>query len=781
MKRLPRWTLVLFIAIDLLLLAACGILAALPVEADPDLAKEDWGMGASNIEPSWTGLLRPWPDAPSVDFELANLGYTLFFDPVLSGDNTYSCAHCHHPDLGFSDGKPVAVGPTGEEINRNAPTLWNVAYNTFFFWDGRASSLEEQMIVPLTAPNEMNQNLDALVNELNAIEAYPPLFDALFEDGITSDNVISAIVAFERTLISDGAAFDAYAGGDFTALTAQQRRGLGIFRSAATRCFECHSAPTFKSDAFKVIGVPDGDDTGHGAIDENSVDYAFRVPTLRNVALSGPYMHNGYFTSLEDVIDFYRDGGGPGAGFEAATVDRVIAPGFKLNDQEIEDLIAFLYALTDETIPESMWEQVSYVDEAGHILLPDAVPSGLSPIEPIDNPARAVIAETTAAPDERSECLRDSETRTVTVGDNQTLQQAIDCAEVGDTILVPPRVYHERVVIDLNDITLRGLIENEPDACPVQENGVWPTNEPEWPILDGDIDNDGTKDLTDGIIASGHNFTMEYFVVRNYTGNGVLVEGVTQTTLRHLYTENTGLYGVYPVRSTGVLVECSIATLTTDAGIYVGQSEDIIVRNNLAYDNVTGIEIENSYNADVYANETWNNTGGILVFMLPNLHSRVSRDIHVYDNYVHGNNRPKDDATPGSVVGKIPIGSGIFVMGSDYSEIYNNRIEGNRSFGIALVSMYQAYEPDEIGDVGPLSEHNYIHDNHFKDNGDDPDQAVKDAGLPGADLLWDARGFGNHWDESDASRFPPILPGKNWLGVVERSYFQVVNFVGKRF
>lgn len=780
MKRLPRWVYVLFIIIGVLLFA-CGILAALPVEADPEIPKNDWGVGASNIEPSWTGLLRPWPEATMADPALANLGYLLFFDPILSGDNTYSCAHCHHPDLGFSDGRAKAIGPSGDEINRNAPTLWNVVYNPMLFWDGRVSSLEEQMLVPLTAPNEMNQNVDELVNELKAVDDYQSLFDAVFTDGITADNIIAAIAAFERTLISDGAAFDAYANGDFDALTSQQRRGLGIFRSAATRCFECHSAPTFKSDDFKVIGVPDADDLGRGVVEENTVDYAFRVPTLRNVALTGPYMHNGYFATLTDVVHFYRDGGGPGAGFDTASVDRLIAPGFKLNNQEIEDLIAFLYALTDETIPEYLWEQVNYVDSDGRVRIPERVPSELAPVVAIDNPARLVVYETVSPPEERPACQRNSETQTVTVRADQSLQQAVDCAQTGDTILVPPRVYHERVLIDLNDITLRGLLENEPDACPVQKNGVWPADAPNWPILDGDINGDGTKDLTDGVIASGHNFTMEYFIVRNYTGNGVLVEGVTQTTLRHLYTEDTGLYGVYPVRSSGVLVECSIATLTTDAGIYVGQSEDIVVRYNLAYDNVTGIEIENSFNARVYENEIWNNTGGILVFLLPNLHSRISRNIYVYDNYVHDNNRPKDDATPGSVVGKIPIGSGIFIMGSDYSEIYNNRVEGNQSFGIALVSLYQAYEPDEIGDVGPLSEHNYIHNNQFKNNGYDPDPAVKDAGLPGADLLWDTRGFGNAWNEPNASRFPPLLPGKNWIGVLERSYFQIINFIGKRF
>jgi parallel beta-helix repeat protein len=413
-----------------------------------------------------------------------------------------------------------------------------------------------------------------------------------------------------------------------------------------------------------------------------------------------------------------------------------------------------------------------------------AVPSGNENlITAVDNPARERLTQVSATGIDRPNCQRNAATQTVMVGEGQSIQQAVDCAEAGDTILVPPGVYHERVAIDQNDITLRGVVSAEPDMCPLRTDaGVFPEDgpfAPAWPILDGDIDGDGTKDLSDGIIASGNNFHMEYFIVRNYTGNGVLVEGVRGVVLRHLFTKDTGLYGTYPVRSHDVLVECTVSTLATDAAIYVGQSRDIVVRDNLAYDSVTGIEIENSVNAEVYRNETWNNTGGILVFLLPNLHSRVSREIRVYENYVHDNNRPKGDATPGSIVDKVPIGSGIFVMATDESEIFRNRIEGNNSFGIGLVSLYQAYEPDEIGDVGPLSENNRIYDNEFKDNGNDPAPEVSDAGLPGADILWDARGFGNVFDEPNASFFPPLLPGENWLPIFERALFQIWNFLGK--
>lgn len=223
-----------------------------------------------------------------------------------------------------------------------------------------------------------------------------------------------------------------------------------------------------------------------------------------------------------------------------------------------------------------------------------------------------------------------------------------------------------------------------------------------------------------------------------------------------------------------MLVECSVATQIFDAGIYVGQSRDIVVKNNLAYDNITGIEIENSYNADVFENEVWNNTGGLLVFLLPNITSRISTDIRVYDNYIHNNNRPKGEARPGSIVALVPVGSGIFVMATDNSQIYNNVIENNDSFGVALVSLYQAYSQEEIlNGVGALSEGNRVYDNTYINNGTNPSPEVTDSGLPGADILWDATGYGNTFDEPGASMFPPLLPSSGQPEPVQRVIYQL--------
>src|SRR5690606_5276129 len=199
----------------------------------------------------------------------------------------------------------------------------------------------DQALVPLTHADEMGVgDTAAMAAELAANPEYVALFDAAFGGGaavITPENVAHALAAFQRTLISDDSPFDRYAAGDFDALTAQQRRGLTLFRSGATRCFECHGAPTFASDTFRVIGVP-SDDPGRAGVTDDGVFGAFKVPTLRNIALSAPYMHDGSMATLEEVIDFYADGGGRANGFEQ--VDVFVNP-FDLNEQERADLIAF--------------------------------------------------------------------------------------------------------------------------------------------------------------------------------------------------------------------------------------------------------------------------------------------------------------------------------------------------------------------------------------------------------------------------------------------------------
>ena len=347
-SRLRRWLMSL-VALLGLITAAIVVIGLIPFAPDP--------AGLTNGNPGGGGLRRAFPEMkmrPSnqTTQEKVELGRLLYFDPVLSGDNEQSCATCHHPDLGFSDGRHTSMGfggkgagpdrQGGKQVRRAAPTIWNAAFNHKQFWDGRANDLEEQARFPITSSDEMNQNPDELVKELKAIPEYVRLFDKAFGGGggsaVTFNNVTSAVAAFERTVISDNSPFDRYAAGDQTALTAEQRRGLTLFRSLKTRCFECHGFPTFANPDFKVIGVPkmpgQADDFGRSEF-EGGEPYknAFKVPTLRNVVLTAPYMHNGRFQTLEEVIDFYSNGGGQGAGLQLPNLDDKIRQ-FKLSDQE---------------------------------------------------------------------------------------------------------------------------------------------------------------------------------------------------------------------------------------------------------------------------------------------------------------------------------------------------------------------------------------------------------------------------------------------------------------
>lgn len=737
-----KWLGRILVGLLLLLLVVFLVAAVWPEPADPPINAAEAGAGASSVQPSYTGLQREFPplNAPPDNLsseEKIALGRLLFFDPVLAENNDIACATCHHPDLGFSDGQPVATGPNGATLTRNTPTLWNVGYAQNLFWDGRLDSLEAQAEFPLTHPDEMGvQNLSALADELRDIPAYVTLFDAAFGGGasaVTPENVTTALAAFQRTLVSNDAPFDRYAAGEFEALTPQQRRGLALFRSGATRCFECHSAPTFASDTFRVIGVPD-DDPGRAGVTADGLPGAFKVPTLRNIALTAPYMHNGSMATLEEVVDFYEQGGGLAHGNE--NVD-VFVNGFDLTPQEQEDLIAFLYALTDESgLPE----------------IPASVPSGLPVVAHQENPARAAAAAhnrgtSGSAPEERAP-------QTIVVAEGESIQTAVDRAQPGDTIEIPYGVYHERVVIDMSDITLRGI----------------PGADGALPVLDG------RGELTEGVIASGNNFTVGNLHVRNFSDNGILVEGVTNVRFHDIFAENTGTYGVYPVQSTNVVIERVRVTGADDAGIYAGQCENVVVRDSEAYGNVLGIELENTLGGEVYDNHAHDNTLGVLIVLLPQLTSKVSADTLLRDNVIENNNLA--NFADAGVARLAPAGVGILLLGTDNAEVTNNTIRDNKTAGVAVYSLTRsgAFDVNEL-DIGPLPEGNWIHDNAYENNGFDPDAAVADLGIPGADIIWDGSGNGNRFDEAAASSFPPLLPGNDWPGFVRRGYSNLLNGV----
>jgi len=187
------------------------------------------------------------------------LGKKLFFDPVLSGDNSISCASCHNPEKGWGDGIPRAVGVPGKELGRNTPHLFNTGFQLRWFWDGRAGSLEEQALGPIQGAGEMNQNLNALIAELKRSDAYLRMFTRVFgKQGISAATITQSLAAFERTIVSSGSPFEQYLHGDKQAMTAQAKRGLALFTGKA-RCILCHNGPNLTDNGFHNIGVaPEG-------------------------------------------------------------------------------------------------------------------------------------------------------------------------------------------------------------------------------------------------------------------------------------------------------------------------------------------------------------------------------------------------------------------------------------------------------------------------------------------------------------------------------------------
>ena len=322
-----------------------------------------------------------------------DLGRYLFFDPVLSADGSVSCASCHDPAHGFADGRAQALGINGQTLPRSAPSLWNIGFFSTLLWDGSQSSLEKQMQGPLYSSVEMGNNPAHLLETLNGNHSYRALFEQAFgTSSISLDQIYTAITAFESSLISLNSRYDLYAHGYHAALNEEEIAGLNVFRSFVARCAECHTPPLFSNQQLAVLGVADAPgeliDLGAEAITgDASQRGAFRVPSLRNIARTAPYMHRGQKATLEDAARFYTGGRGHEVpeGESLMIHWHIWEP--RLTDREIQLLAVFMNTLTDEAfMPE----------------IPIAVPSGL-PIVSTDQtpqaPAEALVhnsAETTA-------------------------------------------------------------------------------------------------------------------------------------------------------------------------------------------------------------------------------------------------------------------------------------------------------------------------------------------------------------------------------------------------
>jgi cytochrome c peroxidase len=327
--------------------------------------------------------------------EKVALGKVLFYDPVLSGNKDVSCATCHHPQFGYADGLdlPIGVGGEGQGGNRrfsasdaglftkrNAPTLLNVAFNGMdarglynpalapMFFDERAKSLETQSLMPIAAFEEMRGNvfteanaIDSVLARLRAIPAYRESFQTVFGSGnvITGQNLGKAIAAYERTLLANNAPFDRYRRGDASAMTEAQKRGMVLF--IQNGCNTCHSGPMFSDYKSHVLGVEDNEKLGYSDKGKDN-QYAFRTPTLRNIALTAPYMHSGKLKSLADVLGFYdliTTGNQLNPNLQTSQLDSLLRPRVSLSN----DLIEFLNALTDTNFDRTV---------------PAKVPSGLA-------------------------------------------------------------------------------------------------------------------------------------------------------------------------------------------------------------------------------------------------------------------------------------------------------------------------------------------------------------------------------------------------------------------
>lgn len=296
----------------------------------------------------------PQPDHNPMTEAGVTLGRELFFDPLLSGNDDISCATCHRPDLAFSDGLPRSVGAAGTPLSRHTPVLVNLAWSSGYFWDGGAKNLESQAFAPLTNIGEMNQDLDTLVVELQRDPNYPEMFSRAFDDGITLANMARALAQFERTLISGSSRYDRFVRGEPGGeLDERELEGLAAFER---HCASCHVPDFFTDHAFHNNGLddefPEHDERiawGRARITHDPADIgAFKTPTLRNVTLTAPYMHDGRFASLEEVLDHYRSGvrASPTLARELIAADGM--PGIRMSDAEARAILSFLGTLADD-------------------------------------------------------------------------------------------------------------------------------------------------------------------------------------------------------------------------------------------------------------------------------------------------------------------------------------------------------------------------------------------------------------------------------------------------
>ena len=285
------------------------------------------------------------PEDNPMTAEKAAVGRQLFFDKRLSGDGTLSCYSCHLNEQGLSDGRPTAVGAFNKQLTRNSPTLWNIGYHPEFYWDGRAKSLEAQALAAWKGGN-MGADPDVIVAKLNSIQGYQDQFQQVFGEDATPENVAKALACFMRTITSQDTPFDRWQSGDESAVGEAAKRGYDVFQRA--KCDNCHSGVFFSSLQFYNVGIGmDAEEPDVGRYKVTQVDKdmgAFKAPTLRDVADSAPYFHNGSVATLEETVRIMA-----GGGIDNPQLDRTNLEKADLTDEEIADLLEFLKSLDEPT------------------------------------------------------------------------------------------------------------------------------------------------------------------------------------------------------------------------------------------------------------------------------------------------------------------------------------------------------------------------------------------------------------------------------------------------
>ena len=279
---------------------------------------------------------------PSTEAALG-LGRALFFDPILSQDRTVACSSCHDPRFGFSDPVARSVGIGGQLTQRNAPTLFNRALGESFFWDGRATSLEEQVLMPISNETEMGPALEPILQRLRADAGYAQRFREALGGEPSQQRLAVALAAFVRRLTHANSAVDRFRKGEYGVLSDDARAGMWIFESSG-RCWKCHSGPNFSDESFHNTGIGVRSGIAElGRFEVSGVEAergAFKTPTLRGLSATAPYMHDGSLASLAEVVEFYRQGGHPNP-----DLDEELAP-LELTERGARSLVAFLEALS---------------------------------------------------------------------------------------------------------------------------------------------------------------------------------------------------------------------------------------------------------------------------------------------------------------------------------------------------------------------------------------------------------------------------------------------------